>query len=322
MALRNREVRESISNVLGLVHSFRMPRLLFLLTIFCLLLPTPAPAQQARSGPQLVTHLHQVYQGWRTAMVRRDGRAWQRFTSIPRRISVRNRIYSERRPFPQAVFELPAAPPSLTGLKALRVRVKGLTAKAVYFGKVNFSVPGKAPTDNLYLISYQKEGPDWKYNGAEFINLSALPEVRKDLRAGKLDFVDTPDFKPTGILEKAPTALKGPVNYIAKTYVFCPGREVKLKVNGRSDHLFQNTKDAEVVIGGAFPGENRVQYSVKDIPGGDPKAPLTIRIYLMSEIKGQQPIKVMQYQVEDGAKPKNSGTVRFQVSPEMIRRLR
>lgn len=280
---------------------------------------TPARSQ-AMSDKQLVGHLGEVYNGWRGAMIKKDAATWKRLTSNVRQTNVRNRIWSEKRRFPDAVFGAPGSPPAISTLKALRVRVKGRTAKAVYFGKVDFGVGGK-PTDNVWVISYVREGTAWKYDGGEFVKLDAIPAVRKQLLAGDLQFVDTMDFHPDGVVPPAPMAIPGPVKYIAKTYVFCPGREVKLLVNKTSSHLFQNTKRSDVVVGGARNGLNEMQYSIKDIPGGDPKAAITLRVYLMSEVKGVQPIKAVQYQIEDGSKPKASGTLRFNVTPEMGRKL-
>ncbi len=295
-----------------------MKRLILLLSLLSIV--TPAPAQ-AMSDQQLVGHLKQIYLSWRGAMVRKDSATWKRLTSHTRQVNVRNRLWSERKKFPESVFSAPVSPPSIAQLSAQRVRVKGNTAKAIYFGKVDFGVGGK-PTDNVFVISYVKEASSWKYHGGEFVNLGALPEVRKQLRAGDLKFFDSQDFHPNGIVEPAPLAIRGPVKYIAKTYVFCPGREVKLLVNKTSSHLFQNTKRSDVVIGGAVDGLNEMQYSIKDIPGGDPKAPITLRVYLMSQVPGTQPIKAAEYQIEDGSKPKSSGTLRFTVTPEMTIKLK
>lgn len=292
------------------------------LALLCwLAFPDLAAGQGRTDAAQLSRTLHQTYQGWRNSMVRKDAKSWQRYTARPRRVNVKNRILSERRRFPQSVFALPAAPPSLANLKALRMRVKGPTAKATYFGKVDFGVGGE-PTENLYVIDFQKEGKAWRYNGAEFVNLNHIPKVRKALKAGDLKFLDHADFKPDGILERAGTELKRAVPWIAKAYVYCPGREVQLKVNRVSDHLFQNTKRADTVIGGARSGANEVTWTIRDIEGGDPKAPITVRVYLMSEIRGQQPIKAFEYQITDGSKPKERNTVQFKVTPEMTSLLR
>jgi len=300
-----------------------MKRLILLLGLLSLALPARA---QAMTDAQLVVHLQQTYNSWRAAMIRKDATTWKRLTSNTRQVNVRNRIWSERRRFPDFVFASPAAPPDITKLKAMRVRVKGKTAKAIFFGKVDFGVGGK-PTDNVFMVSYVKEASGWKYHEGEFVKLDAIPDVRKQLLAGDLSYFDAKDFHPDGIVPPAPLAIRGPVKYIAKTYVWCKGREVKLLVNKRSSHLYQNTKRSDVVIGGAVDGLNEMQFTIKDIPGGNPADPITLRVFLMSEIPGTQPINVMQYEISEeeagnGARPKASGTLRFNLTPEIAARLR
>ena len=319
LGLRLNEREKVFPKLTLLVHSFRMLRTLLITCLFIQLAPAQAPA--AGKDANLVQHLSQVYSGWRTAVIRKDAASWKRYTSTNQLTSIKNRLLSERRNFPQSFFDLPASPPDLATLKALRVRVKGATVKAVYFGKVDFGIGGK-PSDNLLTISYVQERSGWKYNGSEFINLSALPDVRKQIQAGDYKYVDQPAFQPDGVIKKQPIALSSPAQYIAKAYVFCPGREVKLLVNKISPHTFQNTKEAEIVLGGARDGNNEVQFSVKDIPGGDPKAAMTIRIYLMSQIQGVKPIKALEYQVIDGNTPEKSGVRRFFITPEMTKKLR
>ncbi|MFT6863009.1 MAG: hypothetical protein ACJAVK_001570 [Akkermansiaceae bacterium] len=295
-----------------------MKRLILVLGLLAMV--APAHSQEIGAA-QLVGHLRTVYDSWRTAMVRKDAASWKRFTSQTKQTDVRNRLWSERRPFPDAVFASPVAPPDIATLKVMAMRVLGQTAKAVYFGKVDFGVGGD-PTDNLFVISFVQEGQGWKYHGGEFVNLGALPDVRKQLQADDKTFLDSEDYQPDGVVEPAPIAIRGPVKYIAKAYVYCPGREVKLLVNNTSTHLFQNTKRADIVIGGAKDGLNEMQFAIEDIPGGDPQAPITLRIYLMSEVDGTKPLKSLEYQIEDGAKPKASGTLRFTVTPEMATQLK
>ena len=295
-----------------------MKQLILLFAFMISVLPAGA---QALSDKQLVVHLQQVYNTWRGAMMKKNATVWQKYTATHRIIEVRNRIWSERNPFPQAVFASPVAPPDITRLKALRVRVKGRTAKAIYYGKVDFGVEGK-PTDNIFVVSYVLEGNIWKYDAGEFVKLDLIPEVKRQIQAGDYQYFDQADFHPNGLVPSAPVAISGPAKYIAKAYVFCPGREVELKVNRISTHLFQNDKRAEIVVGGARDGQNTVEFTVKNIPGGDPKAPMTIRVYLMSEIPGTQPIKILQYQVENGEQPKKAGTLSFNLTPEVAAKLR
>lgn len=279
-----------------------MNRLIFM---FSLLFATLAAAQE-----DLRPRLETTYNAWREAMIRKDASAWQRVTAEHRRVEVRNRIVSEKRAFPAGVFELPAPPPSLQGLKFLDVREKGATAKAFYFGKVDFSVGG-TPTDNLLVLSFVKGSAGWLYDRADFVNLEALKEVRKELSAGNLKYLkETPECQPTGVVPVTPISAN-PAKYVAKVYVFCPGREVKVQINKISRHRFANAKEAEVIIGGAVDGSNEVSYSTTKLEGGTGKEAMTIRVYLMSEVAGTKPIKAFEYQVAAGEPVKPFGTGTF-----------
>lgn len=244
-------------------------------------------------------------------MLRKDHGAWQRSTAPHRQAEIRNRILSEKRPFPAAIFDVPAPPPELTGLKLIHLSVRGSTAKIAYFGKINFAVGGE-PVDNVLVLSFVNAG-GWKYDRADFVSLAALPEVRKELAEGDLKYVaETPEFQATGTVPPTPAPV-APAKYIAKVYVFSPGREVHVQVNQVSRHRFANAQEAEVVIGGARDGANALSYTVKGLEGGTGKEAMTIRVYLMSEISGTQPIKAFEYQVEENQPVKSSGTGTFTV---------
>ena len=265
--------------------------------------------------------LESSYGTWRDAIVRRDSNTWQRATAEHRKAEVRNRIVSEKLPFPAAVFDLPAPPPSLEGLKFLAAKRNGATAKASYFGKIDFSVGGD-PTDNLLVLSFVQGGGGWLYDRADFVNLTALPAVRKELAAGKLSYLEeTPEAQPSGVVPPTPIAAN-PAKYVAKVYVFCPGREVQIQVNKISRHRFANAKEAEVVIGGAVDGPNEVQYSVKKLEGGTGKEVMTIRVYLMSEVPAVMPIKIYQYQLAEGEVPKPFGTGTFNLDAATAAKVR
>ncbi|MEO1856904.1 MAG: hypothetical protein ABGY95_06010 [Rubritalea sp.] len=292
----------------------------FFLMLGALLLTLSASGVSAQgNNPQLESQLSGLYGKWRTAMVNQDIRAWASTTSKNRQLTIRNRIYSERRPFPKAVFQLPAAPPSLENLQALSAHKKGATATSVYFGKVDFNVGGD-PAENLLLLHFVNEGGSWKYDTADFINLMALPKVRKQLKEGDLTYVEQKDFQATGVPPQMPIAVN-PAKYIAKVYVFCPGREVRMKVNKISDHRFQDTKAAEVVIGGGKDGINEVQFATKSLEGSTGKEALSIRVYLMSTVPGTKPIKVFEYQMNEGEPVKAFGSDNFVIDAKMAKTL-
>ncbi len=284
-----------------------------------LLAGSRATAQQADQA--LAGHLNAVYQHWRHAMMTKNYRNWQLHTATHRRTSIVNRIHSERRRIASTLFNLPAAPPDTRSLKLLDVKVKGLTANLIYFGPVDFGVGGRPPK-NLLVLSFVREAEGWKYDTADYLNLASLPEVRTQLEAGQLDHLKKPEFLPAGSVEEPLVVLRAPVKYIAKTYVYCPGREVRVMVNGMSRHLYQNTKESEVIIGGARDGRNEVQFTASKLPGGQGTEPMTIRVYLMSQMAGVKPIKMFQYQVLENGAVKPSGTEYFEVGPAEARRLR
>lgn len=289
-----------------------MKRLIFAISLVC----TVLSAAQDNLRPALET----TYSAWREAMIRRDPSVWQRVTAEHRRMEVRNRIVSEKQPFPATVFNLPAPPPSLTGLKFLEAKQKGATAKASYFGKIDFGVGGE-PTDNLLVLSFVKGSGGWLYDRADFVNLVALPAVRKELAAGELKYLkETPEAQPSGTVPPTPIQAN-PAKYIAKVYVFCPGREVEVQVNKISRHRFANAKEAQIVIGGAKDGPNEVQYSVKKLEGSTGKEVMTIRVYLMSEVPGAKPTKAFEYQIAAGEKPKPFDTGTFNLDAATIAKL-
>jgi hypothetical protein len=288
-----------------------------IIAISCLLSIFPLAAQQP--GADAGT-LKATYDGWRRAIINKDARNWQSLTAAYRQAEVRNRLVSEKRPFPAAVFQLPAPPPTLDGLKLVHFSQKGPTAKTSWFGKVDFGIGGD-PTDNLLVLTFIQEAGRWKYDRADFVNLAALPDVRNELADGNLRYVqETPECQATGIVP--PTAAPvPPAKYIAKVYVFSPGREVNVQVNQISRHRFANAKEAEVVMGGARDGQNQITYTVKTLEGGTGKEALAIRVYLMSQIPGTKPIIAFERVFKEGETVKGFETGTFAVDPATAAKL-
>ena len=131
---------------------------------------------------------------------------------------------------------------------------------------------------------------------------------------------ETPETQPTGVVPPTPIEAHA-AKYIAKVYVFCPGREVQVQVNKISHHRFANAKEAEIVIGGAIDGPNEVQFTTKSLPGSTGKEVMTIRVYLLSEVQGVQPIKAYEYQIAAGETPKPFGTSNFTLDAAMAAKL-
>ena len=131
---------------------------------------------------------------------------------------------------------------------------------------------------------------------------------------------ETPEAQPSGVVPPTPLEARA-AKYIAKVYVFCPGREVQVQVNKISRHRFANAKEDEVVIGGATDGPNEVQFSTRKLEGGTGKEAMTIRVYLMSEVEGVQPVKAFEYLVQENAPVKPFGTDSFVVDAATVAKL-
>ncbi len=287
-----------------------------LILSFILIFPSISMADEA-----LRTNLEKTYTVWRDSLVKKDIRIWQQVTAEHRQVEVKNRIISEKLPFPASVFNLPAPPPLLSGLKFLSVSQKGSTAKAAYFGKIDFGVGGE-PTENLFVLSFVQSGDRFLYDKADFVNLTALPEVRKELAAGDITYLKgVPEAQPSGTVPATPAAVQ-PVTTIAKVYVFCPGREVEVMVNNVSRHKIINGKEAETVIGGARGGLNEVQYAIRKLDEGTGKEALTIRVYLLSEVAGVKPIKAFEYQINENGTPVPHGSANFDLDKELLTKLK
>ncbi len=287
-----------------------------LILSFILIFPSILMADEA-----LRIDLEKIYTVWSNSLIKKDYRMWQQVTAQHRQVEVKNRIISEKLPFPGSLFNLPTPPPLLNGLKFLTASQNGRTAKAAYFGKIDFGVGGE-PTDNLLVLSFVKGENHFLYDKADFVNLTALPDVRKELAAGDLAYLKgVPEAQPSGVVPIPPVSVL-PATTIAKVYVFCPGREVEVMVNKVSRHKFINGKEAEIVIGGARDGVNEVQYAIKKLEEGTGEEALTIRVYLLSEVAGVKPIKIFEYQVAEKQAAAPHGSANFVLDQAILTKLK
>lgn len=269
---------------------------------FCCVLLAASSLCEARND-ELQADLERTYQTWRNSLQARNDMAWKRITAKHRVVAVKNRILSEKRAFPAAVFELPAMTPQLRGLTFLGTQRRGPTAKAYYYGPIDFGL-GRKPVDNLMVLSFVGAAGAWKFDQMEYINLAALPDVRNELAAGDIQYItSTPELMPSGVVPPVPVEVRE-APFIAKVYVYCPGREVRVQINQISQHAFSNSQEAQLVMGGAQLGTNHIQFAVKHLEVGEFKDPMTVRVYLMSQIQGVKPIKIYEYLVPEGEKPK------------------
>ena len=204
----------------------------------------------------LKKELNHVYSQWRRAMLSKDYKAWKQWTSYARQMETRNAVVSQKKSFPKAVFAVPMRPPAVTALKPLALNVKGPTATAIYFGKVDFGVGGQVP-DGLLLLNYLKEGNTWKFYTLTLMN--QLPaNVRAQARAGNTKFLNDAEFRPSGVAPRLQKACPKP-DYVSDIHIISLGFDTEVIVNGISYHGVANDYGTELVIGGLKKGANKIQ---------------------------------------------------------------
>jgi hypothetical protein len=278
----------------------------------------PLQAQSVSTDPRLKSDLETVYNTWRQSMVRENFESWKKCTASYRQVKVRNLAVSEKRAWPKTLFNQPFSPPSLTNLRYIGAIVKGPTAAATYYGKVDWGIGG-TPTENAYVVLFANERGVWKYDQARFFNLSHLPKVRERLSRGDASVLQEQDgFHPLGSIPAVPKLCPAP-KYIAKVFVDCPGRIVNATVNNVSQHSFEDTRMAEVISGGVHDGVNLVTLNVQPAPGGKP-GPFSFAIFIMPEVVGNVPGVAYTYQAS-ADQPIPSGPITFNVTPEVLQRM-
>ena len=109
-------------------------------------LPLSAQKEEIREN------LERVYHNWRMAMRDKDYAKWAETTAAFRKAEIRNAIVSQGRKFPDALFDVPLAPPEIRNLKLLDVRAVGFTANLIFFGQ---RILGKSMTWMELSVQYR-----------------------------------------------------------------------------------------------------------------------------------------------------------------------
>lgn len=289
-------------------------------TIACVCLISFAGAAMAQDAQQLKlkNDLETVYNTWRQSMIRHSFEEWQKTTSAYRQMKVRNLAVSEKRPFPASLFQSQMSPASLMSLKYVGAVVKGPTATATYFGKIDWNIGGN-PTENALVIHFTHERGAWKFDQAHFFNLANLPAVKERLRAGDASILHEQDgFQPSGAIPPIDKACPLP-RYIAKVFVDCPGRRVDATVNDISSHTFENISRADVVSGGVRDGLNTISIRVRPVEGSKDKGPMFVGVYIMPETEGNIPGKPFTFTLAEDKQDGLDQSFTFNVTPDVIR---
>jgi hypothetical protein len=249
--------------------------------------PTGATTAAQPDNSLRVT-LESAYDAWRQAMDAGNLALWEQVTAFSRQIETRNRIISQKRPFPQALFEDPVAPPVLGGLIPLGVLSTGDTATSTYFGKANFGdEPGVAVADNLLVLHFLREEGKWKFDNLRVVKIGNDGEILLQIRNSDFSFLRGEEFQPAPVLPPVPQPVETPP-FVAEAWIDATGHEVKISVNGHPTGTFRNVKVTELVMGGVRRGGNAIRIETRLLPGSGGAAPkVEVAIYAAEDPAGQ-----------------------------------
>ncbi len=248
--------------------------------------------------------LEGLYKRWRTAILKKDATEWFKVTSNYSKRIIRNTIVSQKRKFPDALFDAPVRPPSIDGLKFLGAQAVGRTAQAVYYGKVSFSLAEESSDlpPNLLVLRFIKDGAEWKFDTTRMVALASVPEIRKDIEKGDYSFLEDEAFSPPGTVAPLPRECPRPER-IAHLQVVSVGYETAITINGQSRHMIADTASSELIIGGLRAGLNQLQIRTRPamkIAGQEqPPKRFEIRIFTVDDKASQKPVEVFSYKPKE-----------------------
>ncbi|MDA8908664.1 MAG: hypothetical protein P1U81_13235 [Verrucomicrobiales bacterium] len=257
----------------------------------------------AQPDPALRPTLESVFNSWSQAIMSDNLEQWEASTAYSRQIEIRNRIVSQKLPFPDALFADPIGAPTLEGLIGLGVLSTGFTATSTYFGKANFgTTDGVAITDNLLVLHFLKEDGSWKFDTLRIVKIGADAELLLQIRNSDFSFLNGVEFQPAPQLPPIPQPVNTP-EFIAEVWVDATGYEVTVEVNGHSSGTFSNLKTTELVMGGVRPGQNTVRLTTRLLENAEGASPkIEIAIYAARDPSAQAD-RVFHYRPGAEVKP-------------------
>ena len=253
-----------------------------------ILMPVFSPAQTAQPDNSIRVSLESTYAAWGESIMAADLGKWEEATAFSRQIETRNRILSQKLPFPQALFDDPVEAPSLGGLISLGVLSTGETATSTYFGKANFgSEPGVAITDNLLVLHFLKEEGRWKFDSLRVVKIGNDGELLLQIRNRDFSFLQGQEFQPAAQLPPVPQPVEMP-EMIAEVWIDATGYEVKVTVNGHPSGTFSNIKAPDLVMGGVHRGQNSIKIETRLLENTTGTSPsVEVAIYAAKDPAGQ-----------------------------------
>ena len=242
----------------------------YFLPIF-LLFATVLPGQDdplppARSEIGMRAELEAVYEKWRSAMERGDLKAWEASVARYRQVETRNRIVSEKQPFPQALFDSGMQAPTLANLRAMDVLTRRVTASAIYWGKPDFGVEDPSSIRDVFLVlRFLKEDGAWRFDNVRIVRIGDNTDILYQIRNQDFSFLKGIEFQPLDTVPRIQQPAKTP-ELMAEARVRCFGYESEIWVNGIQLMKIRNDLGKELVMGGVNRGQNMIVIRSKKVP--------------------------------------------------------
>lgn len=255
-------------------------------TIFAALAAGQCPAQSAQ-GPSLRAELERAYASWLQAMRSRDAAAFAAATSRYRQMSLRNETVSLRQQWPAAVFKGSLQAPDISRLAFIDATAIGDTARAVYFGRVDFALNAGITPENPIVIRFLREGGAWKFDWIQYVNLQTDDATRREIKSGGRRFLENEDFRLTGTYPAVPKPCREPYQ-IAALQILATSCRVTVDVNrGAHNETVNNNAGGRIITGGLQKGYNQIRITPVAIPGA--KIPPRLEITVLTRRESHTP---------------------------------
>lgn len=263
------------------------------LTLLATLAGGRALAQSA-AGTALRAELERTYAGWLQAMRTRDMAAFSASTSRYRQMSLRNEIVSLRQQWPAAVFKSSIQAPDITRLTFMDATATGDTARAVYFGRVDFALDSGVTPENPLVLRFLKESGAWKFDWIQYVNLGNDETTRKEAKAGGRTWLESEEFQLTGRAPAVPKPCREPYQ-IAALKIIATSCKVTVEVNqGAHTEVVDNNTGGRIITGGLQKGYNLLSITpVADLAAKNP--PLLEVVILTRREAYTQPVKLWSW---------------------------
>lgn len=244
-------------------------------------------------GADLRSDLERTYRSWAAAITQRSLPLWEEQTAAHRQVITHNFVVSRKAKWPDAIFDLPFRLPEIATLSHLATFEKGDTANIIYYGKVDFGLLEGSVPSNVLVLKFAREKGVWKFDNTRFFNLDADPAVRQLIANDELDFLNDPEFQPTGEVPPVPRLISG-FDHPGEIWIASIGYETTVTIGDLHSTKVGDNIVTDVVIGGLARSGLPVTVQAKELPlppGGERR--LQVEIYALRRDKPA--VKVWEY---------------------------